>query len=113
MHLINPKGIIALLFAVPEMPLNNMLKSFKVIPEQQLTGLCEYLCQFREDLTAIQKLKSSSISPSKLHECVIFTTEGNVVIDRSRGVERFAFVVVLICGLDLMVLGEAIHVLNG
>ena len=113
-HLINPKGITALLFAVPEMPVNNMLKGFKVIPERQLTGLCEYLCQLREDLTAIQKSashKSSSISPSKLHECVIFTAEGNVVIDRSRGVERFAFVVVLICGLDLMVLGETIHVL--
>ena len=55
MHLINPKGITALLLAVPEMPFNDMLKIFKVIPEQQLTGLCEYLCQLREDLSAIQK----------------------------------------------------------
>ena len=71
-HLINPKGITALLFAVPEMPLNNMLKGFKVIPEQQLTGLCEYLCQLREVLTAIQKYVShqasfmnASFSPQK------------------------------------------------
>ena len=55
MHLINQEGITALLFAVPEMPFNNMLQIFKVIPEQQLTGLCEYPCQLREDLTAIQK----------------------------------------------------------
>ena len=71
-HLINPKGITALLFAVPEMPFNNMLQIFKVIPEQQLTGLCEYLCQLREDLTAIQKSVShqasfmnASFSPQK------------------------------------------------
>ena len=55
-HLINPKGITALLFAVPEMPLNNM------ITEQQLTGFCEYLCQFHEDLTAIQKSLSHKSS---------------------------------------------------
>ena len=48
------------------------------------------------------------VSPGKLHECIIFTAEGNVVIDRSRGVERFAFVVVLICGLDLALFDTAL-----
>ena len=61
-HLINPKGITALLLAVPEMPFNDMLKIFKVIPEQQLTGLCEYPCQLREDLRAIQKSVSHQSS---------------------------------------------------
>ena len=44
----------------------------KVIPEQQLTGLCEYLRQLREVLTAIQKSVShqasfmnASFSPQK------------------------------------------------